>query len=226
MATMIPLGRGGPRTEPTTTLFRRVRVDAVVKRNCLSSQRASMLPLHKTDRKHCCTGTPIPQVFDALLAHSTLLYILTCLYTAVIPTASFHLILGLLDELKVLVEVIPLVEALGLLGGRQDLRGRRQAELLRGGALADEAAGDVGARGLVVVDLARVDVAPDELEPVLVRLVEDLLREGDVVVAAADEGDDVAAAGDLVVLGSELARAMYWTERGGLWLGSGGCGLR
>ena len=61
-------------------------------------------------------------------------------------------------------------------------------------------------RGLVVVDLARVDVALDQVEPVLVRLLDDLVREGDVVVAAADEGDDVAAARDLVVREPVLPR--------------------
>lgn len=79
------------------------------------------------------------------------------------------------------------------------LRLGRDAELQRCRARTNVAALNIGPARLVVVDAVRVDDARDEVAPVLVALLDDGCRKGGVLVRLADDGDNVAAAGDFVV---------------------------
>lgn len=95
----------------------------------------------------------------------------------------------LLDQLKVRIQVEPLVEPLQLGRGRLLVRLGREPEPQRGLALGDVALADVRARRLVVVDFVGVDGAPDQVEPVLVAPFDDRGGVAAVLVGFADDGD-------------------------------------
>lgn len=111
----------------------------------------------------------------------------------------FGFLLTLRHQLEVLIEIIPLIILTGLGRRRLNLGLLGQIKQLRG-ILGGDVAVILRQTGLVVVDLAGVLHATDQIDPVLVALRDDLVDDvGRALVRLANDGDHLVAPRDLVV---------------------------
>lgn len=106
------------------------------------------------------------------------------------------------DDLAIL-DKEPLRIPLWNLGGNLHLRLLRYPKRLSLVVVAgvDEALLSGHRGGLVIVDLVRIDLAFDQIAPVSVAVLKDVLNEGDVLVPFADDGNETfVATSEFVVL--------------------------
>jgi hypothetical protein len=109
------------------------------------------------------------------------------------------LVLGKLDQLVVLIKVIPQIILRRSFRSRKNVRLDRKTELL-GSILALDIAFVALSAGLVVVDLVGVNLSAHEILPVTVAALDGLGHELGVLVVAANDLEDIVATGDFVVL--------------------------
>lgn len=108
----------------------------------------------------------------------------------------------LLNEVKILVEVEPLIIPGGPRCGRLLIGLGRNVKPIGGGLLGNEAVRNIWPGCLVVVDFSGINLALDQVEPEAVAFLYLGCCECGVDVSVACDGDQVVAAGDLVVLSS------------------------
>lgn len=104
------------------------------------------------------------------------------------------------NQLKVLIQIVPLVILLGPLRSRQNHGLLGNVKELGSSVAADVTLLVLLGGCLVVVDLVGVDFATDEVLPELVAILDGVDHELDALVLFSDDRDHLITAGDFVVL--------------------------